>query len=360
MIVRIVKRLGGFREDTDLVSLRAVMRPLSLILVLTLSMCVTLLGALVVQMDQRGAEQVQWMMRGAVETRLSALKSMTRDYGRWDDAVVHLYGRLDRRWAVDNLSNATHVLIIDRQGQTLFSAGPDGSAGVDGRKAMPEGIAELLAMLPTSSEGAQALDDAVGLIVPFEGRPMLVAAMPIIPFSERVSAPAGEMRYVIITQALDQSLLSPWQNSFGLRGAAVVNSLDGRDPSTATALADNQGRAIGYIVWDPVQPGREAALAILPYLLVGWLVLGISCVFLSTRVVGIVRALSREQDAARRSAQLADANLEIARQAQISAEAAKLRAEQLASHAESARREAEMQEQNGGSAGFAKPLPKVA
>nr|WP_314446167.1 hypothetical protein [uncultured Sphingomonas sp.] len=98
----------------------------------------------------------------------------------------------------------------------------------------------------------------------------------------------------------------------------------------------------------------------MPYLLVGFLLLGLSCLFLSTRVVAIVRALSHEQDAARRSAELAAVNLEIARQAQVRAEAAQLRAENSALQAETARREASLHKRGGALAGQALHRPKVA
>ena len=341
-MVRVIRRFGGFAGDNDLVSLRAVLRPLTRILVLTFCICLVLMAALVVQMDARGGLQVQLMMRGAFATRLNALSAMTRDYGRWDDAVVHLYGRLDRRWAVDNLSNATHVLIIDHDGRTLFSVGPDGSAGLDAKEAMPGGVRELLRRLPTSIEGARAMDDALNLVTRFDGDPMLVAAMPIMPYSDRIAAPREPLRYVIITQALDRSLLNTWQQSFRLTRMRLTDTLGAHDPDASAAIRDAEGHVLGYIVWDPVRPGREAALSILPYLLVGFLLLGISCFFLSTRVVGIVRALAKERELASRSADLAAANLDIARQAQVLAEAARLRAEQSALAAEAARREAEL------------------
>ena len=306
------------------------MRPLGGILTTTLAICLALLAALVGQMDQQGARQVQLMMTGAVEIRLSALASMTRDYGRWDDAVLHLYGDLDRTWATANLSNATHVLVFDRAGTTLFSVGPNGSNGVDAVKAMPEGVADLLSRLPASVEAARALDDSPAIVIRFNGRPTLVAAMPIIPFSDRVQPPAGPLRYVVLTQALDQPLLRGWQESFRLRQVSLVDALNGHDPRASATLKDSRGKSVGYLVWNPVRPGLDAARSILPYLLVGLLLLGLACLLLSTRVVGIVRALSTQNLAASRSAELAAANLEIAREAQVRAEAAQIRAEALA------------------------------
>lgn len=360
MIVKAIKRVGGFAQDSNLMSLRAVMRPLAGILVTTLGICLALLAALVVQTDQRGALQVQLMMRGALDTRLSALAQMTRDYGRWDDAVLNLYGNLDMKWATDNLSNATHVMVIDRGGRTLFSVGPDGSAGVDASKAMPEGTPDLLRRLPDSIEGARALESAVGLTTRFEGKPTLVAAMPILPYSDRIAAPKEPPRYVIITQALDQDLLNEWQASFRLRRVTLVDRLGVRQPAASAALKDSEGKVLAFIAWAPVRPGLDAARSILPYLMVGLLLLGISCLFLSTRVVAIVRALSKEHDAASRSSEIAAANLEIARQAQVRAEAARLRAEGLALQAESARREAELQEASSASSNLARNAPQAA
>lgn len=319
---------------------RGVLSPLAGIIGGSLLIALSLLAALVMRMDAQASIQARQMMQGALQTRSSALATMTRDYGRWDDAVQNLYGILNRDWAIANLSNATHVFAFDQAGTTLISVGPDGSDGVVAARAMPAGLRALLAQLPKSIDDARALESGVEVVTRFNGSPALVSAMPIIPYSDRIAAPTEPLRYIAITQALDQQLLKEWQKSFGLQRVRLAAS-DTADLAHSIPL-QAKGEHLESLVWDPVQPGRAAARSLLPYLLLAFATLGLTCYTLGRRVVAVTRALAQETAAAARAAGIAAANLEIARQAQIKAEAARIRAESLAAQATSARREADL------------------
>jgi sensor domain CHASE-containing protein len=301
----------------------------------------SLLAALVMRMDRQASSQARQMMEGALQTRSSALATMTRDYGRWDDAVLNLYGKVNHEWAVANLSNATHVFVLDQSGATLFSVGPDGSEGVVAASAMRADLPTLLRKLPTAVEDARALESGVEVVASFNGSPALVSAMPIIPYSDRIAQPREPLRYIAITQALDQQLLKEWQKSYDLKRVRLSASKIA-DPEHSIPLQPGAER-LGFLVWDPVEPGRAAARSLAPYLLLAFLTLGLTCFSLGRRVLAVTRALAQESAAAERAAGIAAANLEIARQAQVKAEAARQRAECLASKASCAQREAILQ-----------------
>lgn len=309
--------------------------PMAGVIMLTMLICGSLLAALVMRMDLQASNQMRRMMEGALNTRMSALAEMTRDYGRWDPAVLNLYGEVNQAWAVENLSNATHVIIFNGLGRTVTSVGPDGSRGVTARQAMPAGLHELLRQLPRSVEGARALASPPVIITQFQGSPTLVAAMPIIPYSDAI--PAREpLRYVAITQALDETILREWQASFALSGVRLEPS---GQPGSSVQLQSQVGERLGAIVWDPVHPGRNAALALMPYLAFGFFFLAFACALLGMRANGVLKALASQTAAADESARIAAANLDLARQAQLKAEAAQMRAETLANKANTARRE---------------------
>jgi sensor domain CHASE-containing protein len=321
---------------------RMVILPLLGMILVSVAISMALLLALVGRIDRQSDAQVRQMIEGAIQTRSSALALMTRDYGRWDDAVSNLYGKLDREWAVANLSNATHVFVFDQAGKTHVSVGPDGSAGVDARQAMPTGLRVLLAQLPMTLAGARAIEAGVTITTRFNGFPTLVSAMPIIPYSDRIIMPNEPIRYVAITQALDGPLLSEWQKSFGLENVRITGSLPREEEAHAISIPAPHGEELGWISWDHVEPGRAAARSLLPYLLIGFALFVAACYLLSKRVLGVTKELAIQIAAADRAAAIAAANLEIARQAQIKAEAAQVRAEALATEATIARREASL------------------
>ena len=97
--------------------------PLAATFALTALIGAVLLFLLVARMDREANAQVRAMLAGAIKTRGQALAGNTR----WDDAVVNLYGDLDRGWASTNLAMASDIFPFDQDGQTLFSIGPDGS-----------------------------------------------------------------------------------------------------------------------------------------------------------------------------------------------------------------------------------------
>lgn len=105
--------------------------PLAATFALTALIGAVLLFLLVARMDREANAQVRAMLAGAIKTRGQALAGNTRDYGRWDDAVVNLYGDLDRGWASTNLAMASDIFAFDQDRQTLFSIGPDGSEAMD-------------------------------------------------------------------------------------------------------------------------------------------------------------------------------------------------------------------------------------
>ena len=315
------------------------MWPLAGMFVVAVAIGVALLAALVLRMDQQATAQTRLMVKGALETRASALAAMTRDYGRWDDAVLNLYGEVDREWALNNLANATHVLVFDQGGGTLYSVGPDGSDGLVLNEAMQAGLAELLRLLPKSGEKARLMENGVSIVVSFDGAPAIVSAMPIIPYSDQLAQPGEPLRYIALTQAIDAPLLQEWQASFGLGGVQLRPSVPaGLEPHSIPLGAS--GDPIGFITWNPVHPGRAAARSISPYLLSCFALLGLACLMVARRVIGVANELASQTALAGREAAIAAANLEIARQAQMRAEAAQMRAEALAAQANLARREA--------------------
>src|SRR5689334_13358535 len=84
-----------------------------------------LLGSLVMAMDSNAADEKLRMLRNALSREQSALSEATMDYARWDDAVTHVYGGLDRQWLATNFQGTIPLYIIDGRGNTLYAARPD-------------------------------------------------------------------------------------------------------------------------------------------------------------------------------------------------------------------------------------------
>lgn len=342
----LIRQLAVKKQDSEsLRSAKPALRCLFAILIAGFAMSAALAATLVIRMDRLADAKAAAMIGGAVETRAKGLAFMTRDYGRWDDAVEHLYGKIDVDWANTNLANATDIFIFDQDGNTLFSAGPDGSKGVDLAGAMPDGLHLLLKRLPKTLESSRASTaDAEIVLTYFRGHPAIFTASPIQPFSDNVAMPDQPIRYVGLHQPIDRDLLSEWGTSFGLLRMRWLEPARPSGLPNSYTLRASYGDSLGDIVWDPASPGRTAAMSLLPYFLAAaalFLVLWLLC---ANCMIAMTRALYSKSNLAENSAREAAANLEIARLAQIKAEAAQLHAEELAVRANQARREAVLQQ----------------
>ena len=94
--------------------------PLAALALIALLTCGMLVAVLVSKMDDAAALEKARMVKGAITREATALVAETRDYGKWDDAVDHLYGDTDYEWAASNLGSSKPTYILDDRGATIF------------------------------------------------------------------------------------------------------------------------------------------------------------------------------------------------------------------------------------------------
>ncbi len=195
------------------------------------------------------------MMEGALHREMESLSDAVVDSAHWDEAVASVYGRFDRTWLGANLWGQGHLYVIDPQGSTLHSSSPDKRHQLDLRTDAPEALRRLLARTP---KRVRTKEDApaIAFVGMYRGRPAIFASATIAPLTAGAVLPPGPLRHLIIVKPIDVALLSEWQAAFGLTGARWIQ---GNPDDLSAALPLNSRGGEGYLAWQPVSPGRDAA-----------------------------------------------------------------------------------------------------
>ena len=310
---------------------------LALVALLTSAIIVVSLGR---QMDSQAGAEKRLMVEGALKREISAVATNGRDYGRWDDAVDHLYGKPDAKWAVSNLSGTYDVYVVDQAGNSLYV--PKQGDWIRGR--LPASVVrQLIAPLPKRGERFSTAPSNA-FVSRFEGRPVIFAAAPIIPFGATHQLPAGRLRYIVLVQPIDATTIKGWGESFALGSIAWTREPARGRERMNLPVRGADGSTVGYLSWDIVRPAWAAIAALAPVILIALVAFGLLVAWLSAAIHRSSQALAHEKALAQQQAEEREQARREAEEARIAATRALEQAETArASIAAMAQREAEEQ-----------------
>ena len=286
-----------------------------------------LIVSLMIAMNANAADEKLRMVRSALAHEQVALAASTMDYARWDDAVTHIYGGLDRAWLATNFQGTIPLYIIDGRGNTLYAVRPDGHFAATLAQEAPELLASLVGKLPR-----RAVEGAVTLLGQRHGELAVFSASAILPFTKQVAMPRGDLRYVVLIKPVDRTLLADWSRTFQLPAmrwsAAQATALG--DAEDRLALRDGT-RELGHLAWRHVSPGKRVMHDWL------WLIVlaGLAFFALSAKMIRSVVATQRALEGKSRDAEESLAGREAAL---AEARAARAAAEDALAQAEDANR----------------------
>lgn len=316
---------------------RTLLPLLCLILVAVIG-CAMAVSALVRQVDRNAAMHMRSLVVGALSSEVRGIGESSNSTAHWDDAVSALYGTLDRHWAATNLSYPMHCFVIDAEGRTLWAMSPTHLPDPPLASVIPTAMPILMARLPRDAAVARRMKTGIAMIASWQGRPVILGAMAVVPLDASTPMPQGPLRYMVFVRAVDGNMLEGWKEAFRLDdirwqkgGVATAHDLQVRDV---------RGVLLGTLVWPQMREGSRAFFDLLP--LLG----GLGAVFslLAALMVWLVsrnhRRLQLSTRAASLAAERAHKHADEAHQARHDAEKALGEAERERRHvAELARRE---------------------
>lgn len=239
--------------------------PLAALALIALLTCGMLVALLVSKMDDAAALEKARMVNGAITRETTALVAETRDYGKWDDAVDHLYGQTDYEWAASNFGSSKPTYVLDDRGATIFGWRPGTAVPGNLEKDAPDALRDFERMLPKKVTDRHGIP-VRSFISLYRGQPALFAGTPIMPFSANRPLPTGPLRYVVVIRPLDAELFSSWEQAYQIVGISFLSSGRHTEKSSGHALISPSGTDIGHVHWVAVRPGW-AALQSLSWLL---------------------------------------------------------------------------------------------
>ncbi|WP_184087502.1 methyl-accepting chemotaxis protein [Sphingomonas xinjiangensis] len=286
---------------------------------LALTITAILLGSLVARMDASAAAEKQRMVRGALNRELDSVASTASDYSRWDDAVDHLYGSVDLPWVRSNFGGAMPLYILGEEGETIYGWLPGASAAPRLESDAPQAFRRLKKGLPRSAGDAYKFKVAPELVT-FRGKPAILAASPVVPFTATRKLPSGPMRYVVVVHPIDEALLSSWSRAYELPDLDVTSSLT--DEQNGLRLVDRAGRQLASLTWVATAPGRGAAKALVLQLTGAAALFILLSALLARSLFSTHRTLEREHLAAIQTAEERELAWNAARESQLASEMA--------------------------------------
>lgn len=323
--------IAGFAQR-EVERIRAVLRSLpsalfsflGLMLVAVVT-AAALLGSLTMAMDANAADEKLRMVRNALAYEQNTLAAATMDYARWDDAVAHVYGKVDEAWLDTNFKGTIPLYVIDGRGRTLYAAQPDDSFAARLDQEAPDVLPMLLNKLPR-----RAVTGPVTMAGVRDGNLAIFSATAILPFTRGAAMPQGELRYVVLIRPLDHKVLREWSRTLQLARLSWSRT-DGGDEDSTLVLRDADADVLGYLRWHNVSPAAAVLMDLM------WIILLAGAAFLALSVM-IIRSVISTQRVIETKSLIAEESLAGREAALDEARAAREAAERALIQAEDANR----------------------
>lgn len=317
------------------------MMPFVGLVLVALASCAIVLFTLIAKFDERSNLQMQQVLIGAMHSEVRNIGDTAFSSARWDDAVGNLYGKLNRDWALTNLSYPFYCYVIDGRGRTLWAMGPDGRVSRPLWKSSPVAARHLLRALPTTLAEAKKMKTGAALFASHDGIPAVAGAMPIIPLQGTRQLPGDDLRYIVFVRRVDMAVLKKWKDIFAIPSLDWQTLSKAEDQPNSLRIFDAAGHYLGTISWTNFQTGTRAVGGMFPLLAVCLIVFASLSIWLILLIHRSRSALEANGRMARIAAAEATHNAMQAEQARAEAEAALVQAEDARRRAdEMARREA--------------------
>ena len=222
-------------------------------------------------------EVEQRIIKSALNDALAAVSNALGPNTYWDAAYDHVVAPIDSKWAIANLgpyalqtSHMTAVIIFNDSGKPIYAYAPDSLRTTLTRFESDAATKALMREALRSHAVPPAVPNG---LVQVDGKLYLAAAALVVPNDARAVKPLAHRAVEIYLQEFNPDRIMKVERDFGVSGVRIgpqENSGGGN-----FALRDAAGDAVGFIQWDPQQPGTTFLAYMLPGALLCMLLLGL-------------------------------------------------------------------------------------
>jgi diguanylate cyclase (GGDEF)-like protein/PAS domain S-box-containing protein len=276
--------------------LHHVIVPIALLVALSMGVVAAFIWFSARTQDEVALAQSVETVRDAIGRELAKIGLAAKDYTWWDEAVTHLDVALDVDWADNNVGFYIHhvhgyelSLVIDRADQTIYEQ-VDGERqpGLDAFDVLTPELRVLVAQArATPIEEPQP---ATGLL-PFGDGLVMVGVSAVTPQEPGEASSVDRRRVVVVfAKKLTEALLRGIAEPLALSNLHLVPPGAALPTAASLPLLAPEGDLLGYLAWQPHQPGRAFLRAITP-------ALGVAIVVLAAFTYAVLRHARETTDA---------------------------------------------------------------
>ncbi|WP_075216310.1 putative bifunctional diguanylate cyclase/phosphodiesterase [Mongoliimonas terrestris] len=234
--------------------------------------------------DEVNTLEAQHAVRAAKTAMASALERIRvghDEYALWDDAVRNLYGTPNTAFVQENMRDATEAanlfdtaFLIDEHHRTLaaFRNGQPLKGGVE------DYIGPGLQLMIDHMDPATASKGARVSFIGSTWGALAVAAGPVLPYSEDIEPPSGEIRILVLATTIGPAMITKLGRDFALPDLHMTPSLSGQ--GQVLPINNPLGKPVAALTWSARAPGNQAYANALPPALGVLALLGIVMTFL--------------------------------------------------------------------------------
>lgn len=278
----------------------AVLRAVALPAVAALLLLAAIVGAVLhlstSKSDELAVARQDQLVRIAIQQSVKAIANDQEASTYWDDAVIRTRERpLDLDWLDNNLGVWFHTYYKHDEAYLLDQGNRPIYAMQGGRRVQPASfrrvasqarplVNQLRARMASgylAAEGQQGQTVGSSDIAVISGRPAIISLKPIVSESGDIAqAPGSEYLHISI-RYLDGSFLAQLAKFYGIDEPRFSWTPTGRASFPISSLA---GEPIGYISWQPFEPGEQVENWMVPVLFMALLVVGVVISLLLVRI----------------------------------------------------------------------------
>lgn len=219
----------------------------------------------------------------ALHEHMSTTPTWQSEFAVWDEAV-EAYEDADTQWMLENLGQSVfqyhsiaRIMVFAPSGEPLVVLRDGGEvpvSSIDAERAALRPVFEqlrsldMVAAISAYKEGLTDKVPFVELVAPYEGKPSLITAMPLLSETGDLESATGEEGVYVWVSPFDQTLADSIGNHTLLEGTrfAPVPPANGHP---AVPVTGTSGQVLAWLTWTAERPGTRLLQQGLPGLLGG-------------------------------------------------------------------------------------------
>lgn len=252
-----------------------------------------------IQQDKIAAEQSVTGVASTIEDKLRQIGAVAKDFSWWNDAVRHLDLSLDKKWADVNVGYYVYEqygyetsIVVGRDGRVIYSQTQGKQEKIDIKKTFSGGLNLLIEEAQNSPW--REPEPATGLLALENGLALVGVSAVSLEEEADIDLPLGRRLVLVLVKHLNKDLLLPIGDMLQLNALKVVDVLDPQAEAMLSLVAPNSTR-LGFLVWQPQQPGHGFLISVAPALTIAILIVAVFAVVVVRRIRESTRALEASE-----------------------------------------------------------------